>query len=150
MAPRLLARRRRTALTVSGVASAPETMTAAFPGRELLPSRIAIASDEALDCYLERLSAANSLATGQLMRLLTRPAERRAPTSAFLMAKPDPAITDRIAGLGGVRKPSVDNAPLMRYRKGFPVRLDDLDPRCTTSSGLSALQLAGTLQVCDP
>jgi hypothetical protein len=125
-------------------------MRAAFWAHGRLPSRVALASDEALDCCLEQLSAANGLATTQLMRLLTRPAVRLAPLWAFLMVKPDPAITDRIAGLGGIRKPSVDNAPLMRYRRGLPVRLDGLDPRCTTSSALSALRLAGTLRVCDP
>lgn len=104
-------------------------MTAAFRGRELLPSRIAIAADEALDCYLERLSAANGLATAQLMRLLTRPEERRAPSSAFLMVKPDPAITARIASLGGMPIPSLEGATLMRFRDGLPLRLDGLDPR---------------------
>ena len=104
-------------------------MTAAFWAHGPLPSRVAIASDEALDCYLERLAAANGLATTQLMRLLTRPGERRAPSSAFLMVKPDPAITDRIATLGGIRKPSLERATLMRFGDGLPLRLDGLDPR---------------------
>jgi hypothetical protein len=104
-------------------------MTAAFWAQRPLPSRVAIASDEALDCYLERLAAANGLATTQLMSLLTRPGERRAPSSAFLMVKPDPAITDRIAGLGGLRKRSLEHATLMRYGDGLPLRLDGLDPR---------------------
>lgn len=104
-------------------------MTAAFWARGQLPSRVAIATDEALDCYLERLAAANGLATTQLMRLLTRPGECPAPSSAFLMFKPDPAITDRIAGLGGLRKPSLEHATLMRYGDGLPLRLDGLDPR---------------------
>ena len=104
-------------------------MTAAFWTHGPLPSRVAIASGEALDCYLERLSAANSLATTQLMRLLTRPVERRAPSSAFLMIKPDPAITDRIARLGGLRIPSLERATLMRFGDGLPLRLDGLDPR---------------------
>jgi TniQ protein len=104
-------------------------MTAAFWTHGPLPSRVAIASDEALDCYLERLAAANGLATTQLMRLLTRPGERPAPSSAFLMFKPDPAITDRIAELGGMQKPSLEKATLMRYGDGLPLRLDGLDPR---------------------
>jgi hypothetical protein len=104
-------------------------MTAALRGRELLPSRIAIASDEALDCYLERLAVANDLPPTQMMRLLTRPEERRAPSSAFLMVKPDPAITDRIASLGGMPISSLERATLMRFGDGLPLRLDGLDPR---------------------
>jgi len=146
VAPRLPARRRRTASALRGVTCAPVTMKAAFSAHGPLPSRVAIASDEALDCNLEQLAAANDLATTRLIR----PGERLAPSSAFLMFKPDPAITDRIAGLRGIRKPLLDNATLMRYGKGLPVPLDGLDPRCTTSSGLSAWQLAGTLRVCDP
>jgi hypothetical protein len=103
-------------------------MTAAFWANGPLPSRVAIASDEALDCYLERLAAANGLSTTQLMRLLTRPGERPAPSSAFLMVKPDPAITERIAGLGGIRIPSIERATLMRFGDGLPLRLDGLDP----------------------
>jgi len=103
-------------------------MTAALRGRELLPSRIAIASDEALDCYLERLALANELPPPQMMRLLTRPEEGRAPSSAFLVVKPDPAITARIARLGGMRIPSLEGATLMRFGDGLPLRLDGLDP----------------------
>jgi hypothetical protein len=54
--PRSLARRRRTAPPLSGATRTPVAMTAAFWAHEPSPSRVAIASDEALDCYLERLS----------------------------------------------------------------------------------------------
>ena len=63
------------------------------------------------------------------MRLLTRPADRRAPSSAFLMVKPDPAITDRIARLGEMPIPSLEGATLMRFGGGSPLRLNGLDPR---------------------
>jgi hypothetical protein len=104
-------------------------MTGAFWGRGLLPSRVAIAADEALDCYLERLADANDLRPRQLMRLLTDPDGRLAPSSAFLIVKPDPAIIERIAALGGIGIPPLMRATLMRYDGGLPLRMEDFDPR---------------------
>lgn len=88
-----------------------------------------LASNEALDCYLERLAAANELPPPQMMRLLTRPEDGPALSSAFLMVKPEPSITTRIASLGGVRISSLESATLMRFGDGLPLRLDGLDPR---------------------
>jgi len=104
-------------------------MVAAYCRWGLLPSRIAIGSEEGLDSYLERLALVNNLRPTQLMRLLTAPAGCLAPSPAFLMVKPDPAIVERIAGLGGLGIASLAGATLMRYDAGLPLWLDGLDPR---------------------
>jgi hypothetical protein len=102
-------------------------MTGAVRGR--LPSRVVIDSEESLDSYLERLAFANDLLPTQLMRLLTTPDGRPSPSPAFLMVKPDPAIVERIARLGGIGVPSLMGATLMRYDGGLPLRLEGFDPR---------------------
>jgi len=95
----------------------------------MLPSRVAIRSDEALDCYLERMAAANGLATSQLMHLLTAPGACRPSSSTFMMFRPDPDLIDSIVRLGGVSSSALTNATLMRYDGGLPLQLADLDPR---------------------
>jgi hypothetical protein len=104
------------------------TMAAQSRTRGLLPSRVAITSDEALDCYLERLAAANGIGPAQLMRLLTEPGVDGTPSAAFMMSKPDPLLTNRIAELGGLSKPSLETATLMRYDNRRPLQLSGLEP----------------------
>ncbi|WP_448491511.1 TniQ family protein [Mycolicibacterium boenickei] len=96
---------------------------------EWLPARPSLADGEALDCYLERVAAANDLPPLGLLRLLTAPAGPHAPTTAFLMVKPDPLIVDKIVGLTGIDETSVQQATLLRFNDGLPLCLDRLDPR---------------------
>lgn len=103
-------------------------MAAQSQTRVLLPSRVAITSDEALDCYLERLAAANGMSPAQLIRLLTGPGTDGTPTVGFMMFRPDPLLINRIAELGGLSKPSLETATLMRFDNGRPLQLNDLEP----------------------
>ncbi|WP_145010548.1 TniQ family protein [Mycobacterium marseillense] len=104
-------------------------MTGSYWTRGRLPSRVALGSEEALDSYLERLAFANELRSTQLMRLLTAAEGCSAPSSNFLVVKPDLAIIERIAALGGLEVRSLVAATLMRYDDGIPLRLERLDPR---------------------
>lgn len=104
-------------------------MVATFRRFGLLPSRIDIADGDALDCYLERLAAANDLSTSTLHTHLTASAGTDAPTAAFLMFKADPAVIRRISQLGGITRATLDNATLARFGNGLPLVLDGLDPR---------------------
>lgn len=103
-------------------------MSAQSRNQRLLPCRVAINSDEALDCYLERLAAANGISTVQLMRLLTRPGVSGTPSAGFMMFKPDPLLISRIAEVGGLSKQSLEAATLMRYDDGRPLHLNGLEP----------------------
>lgn len=96
--------------------------------QRLLPCRVAINSDEALDCYLERLAAANGTSTVQLMRLLTRSGVSGTPSAGFMLFKPDPLLISRITDVGGLSKQSLETATLMRYDGGRPLHLNGLEP----------------------
>jgi hypothetical protein len=95
----------------------------------LLPARTRLRDHESLDSFLERLAAINDLLPPELLRLLTAPERSGAPSSAFLMVKPDPLIVERIVRLSGVDAEAVRRASLLRFGAGLPLRLDGLDPR---------------------
>jgi hypothetical protein len=97
-------------------------------GRRRLPSRPAIHPDEALDGYLERLTAANGLDPAQLLRMLTASAGATAPSMGFLMIKPVAEAVVRISELSGLPGQVVRAATLMRFGGGLPLRLEGFDP----------------------
>lgn len=94
-----------------------------------LPVRPALADREALDCFLERLAAANELTPSGLLRRLTASDVPEAPTAAFMMIKPDPLIVGRLVGLTGLDANAIERATLMRFGGGLPLHLDRLDSR---------------------
>jgi len=83
---------------------------------QVLPCRIKIAGDEALDSYLERLCTANGLRTSQLLNLLIGPVEDRA-TLAFFLTKPDPRVVQRIANISGLPAAVVSRTHDFRSRE---------------------------------
>jgi TniQ len=97
--------------------------------RELLPCRIAVADEEALDGFLERLATANDLLSSQMLRLLTTLPGPAKPTMAFLMFKPDPELVHAVARLSGLAEESIENATLARFGDGQPFHLKSFDPR---------------------
>ena len=105
---------------------APEALVVGMP--QLLPTRIAIAPDEALDSFLERLAAANDLRPAQLLRLLRTPGDGRSRL-AFFMVKPDPALLTAIASISGVANERLRGATLARFGDGLPLRFNGFDPR---------------------
>lgn len=97
-------------------------------GQHRLPSRPPIHPEEALDGYLERLSAANGLDPAQLLRMLTTPAGEEAPSLGFLMFKPAAETVARISTVSGLPEQSVLAATLTRFGGGLPLHLDGFDP----------------------
>ncbi|MDV3131366.1 TniQ family protein [Mycobacterium sp. 29Ha] len=95
----------------------------------LLPTRIALDSDESLASYVERLAFANDLRPSQLLRLLRAGETGGRPILAFFDIKPDPALLAAIADIGGIAEADLTHATLARFGGGLPYRLDDLDPR---------------------
>lgn len=71
----------------------------------------------------------NDLDAAQMLKVLTAPNYADTPSVAFLMIRPDPAMTSRIAQLGGVRPLLVENATLVRYSDGLPINLMGFDVR---------------------
>ena len=95
----------------------------------MLPARVRLGEHESLDGFLERLAALNDLLPPQLLRLLTAPEGSGAPSSAFLMFKPDPLMVARIVLLSGVNAEAVRRASLLRFGAGLPFRFEGFDPR---------------------
>lgn len=84
----------------------------------LLPTRIAIAPEEPLDSFLERLAAANDLQPAQILRLLRTPGAERSRL-AFFMVKPDPTLVTAIASVSGVAHEQLRAATLTRFGDGL-------------------------------
>lgn len=103
-------------------------MTAAFWAHRPLPSRVAIASDEALDSFLERLADANDLEPAHILRALRHGEGGRDATLAFFMTAPHIEVLTRIAHLSGIPIERLRNATLLRFDGGLPLYLDGLDP----------------------
>ncbi|MCV7001531.1 TniQ family protein [Mycolicibacterium alvei] len=94
----------------------------------LLPTRLELGNDEALDSYLERLAVGNGLDAAQMLRLITTPSDERSPSGAFMMIRPDPSMVNRISQLGGIAHGHIESATLIRYSDGLPIHLDGFDP----------------------
>lgn len=94
----------------------------------LLPTRVSLHADEALDSFLERLTQANDLDPQHIVRVLRRGEGERATTLAFFMTAPTYTVLTRIERLSGVPVEQLRNATLMRFDAGRPLYLDDLNP----------------------
>jgi hypothetical protein len=95
----------------------------------VLPARVTLADQEALDCFLERLAAANGLQPPTLVKLLSRPEDLEPAKTAFLMIKPDSRVVNRISELSGITTDAVVSATLSRFGDNLPYCLDGFDPR---------------------
>jgi hypothetical protein len=96
--------------------------------RDLLPSRVSLGGDEALDSFLERLAFANGLRSAEILRRLKTMSGPTAPTTAFMTFKPDPQLIERVQRLSGVAATALANATLERFDSGLPLFLERLDP----------------------
>ncbi|WP_133147269.1 TniQ family protein [Mycolicibacterium novocastrense] len=94
----------------------------------LLPTRVSLDVDEALDSFLERLTQANDLDPQHMVRVLRRGEGERATTLAFFMTAPTDTVLGRIERLSGIPGERLRNATLMRYDAGRPLYLAALDP----------------------
>ncbi|MBZ4521881.1 TniQ family protein [Mycobacterium avium] len=95
--------------------------------RELLPFRISLGHDEALDGFLERLAVANGVRSAEIIRRIKTTSGPSAPTTAFMMFKPDPRLIERLHRLSGVDTASLSKATLARFDGGFPLFLEGFD-----------------------
>ncbi|MDO3169590.1 TniQ family protein [Mycobacteroides abscessus subsp. abscessus] len=95
----------------------------------MLPTRIEIGAQEALDSFLERLAAANDLTPAELLRMLNAEGSREVPPTAFLMIRPHPRVARIIGQLAGTTAAAITNATLARFDHGRPLHLQGLDPR---------------------
>ncbi len=96
---------------------------------DMLPARVTIAGQEALDCFLERLADVNGMQPSILVKLLSRPEGFNTATTAFLMVKPDDCVVSRISELSGVDAHGVEAATLSRFGDNLPLQLEGFDPR---------------------
>ncbi|AEV73468.1 MULTISPECIES: TniQ family protein [Mycobacteriaceae] len=96
--------------------------------RELLPFRVSLGRGEALDGFLERLADANGLRSAEIIRRIKTMSGPSAPTTAFMMFKPDPQLIERVQRLSGITGTSLANATLRRFDLGLPLFLEGLDP----------------------
>lgn len=93
----------------------------------MLPARVAIADQEALDGFLERLAAVNDLQPSTLLTLFSRPGRWGLKTRATLMVKPDDTMVLRISDLSGIEPNSIRMATLSRFDGGLPLELEGFD-----------------------
>lgn len=96
--------------------------------RELLPFRVSLGADESLDGFLERLAGANGLRSAEILRCIRMVFGPSAPSTAFMMFKPDPQLIERVQRLSGIDATSLLNATLQRFDGGLPLFLEGLDP----------------------
>jgi hypothetical protein len=94
----------------------------------LLPSRVSLADDEALDSFIERLVYANDLRPAQVLPSIRGSLRTRGSTLAFFMTAPDQDVLLHIASLSGVGVEQLRTATLSRFDGGLPLRLDGLNP----------------------
>lgn len=99
----------------------------------MLPARIDLHDEEALDSFLERVATANDLTSAQLVRLLTAANNVEPPTLAFMTVRPAEELVQRIASLTGRGANQIHRATLMRFDGGRPLTLDGFDPRDRSS-----------------
>lgn len=95
----------------------------------LLPTRVSLDVDEALDSFLERLTQANDLDPQHIVRVLGRAEGERATTLAFFMTAPADTVLARVESLSGIPAERLRNATLMRFDAGRPLHLDALNPQ---------------------
>ena len=94
----------------------------------VLPTRVSLGADEALDSFLERLAQANDTEPRQVLQTLRRGEGGPSATLAFFMTAPSTAVLTRIAQLSAASVEELRNATLMRFDGGLPLYLDGLDP----------------------
>ena len=94
----------------------------------MLPSRVSLGDDEALDSFLERLAHANDLEPAHILRTLRHGEGGRDATLAFFMTAPHIEVLTRIEHLSGIPVERLRNATLLRFDGGLPLCLDGLDP----------------------
>lgn len=94
----------------------------------LLPTRVSLGEDEALDSFLERLTQANDLDPQHIVRVLRRGDGAPHATLAFFMTAPTNTVLARIEKLSGISAERLRNATLMRFDEGRPLYLDALNP----------------------
>jgi hypothetical protein len=94
----------------------------------MLPTRVTIAPDEALDGFLERLALANSLDAYQFTRMLRDSSVGHWPAPGFLMVKPGSSAVESISGISGIAPEKIRQATLLRFDHGLPLTLTGFDP----------------------
>ena len=92
----------------------------------VLPTRVALNDQEALDGFLERLAAANDVEPRRLLGLLSE--HGRPGATACLIVRPDSVVVSRISELSGISASSVRLATLARYDGDLPLCLNGFDP----------------------
>jgi hypothetical protein len=95
----------------------------------VLPTRVALSFDEALDGYLERLATANGLDAPRLLQLLCSVGRHKVPAPTFFMIKPSPVVLSAISEISSVTTARLRGATLARFDGGLPLRLNGFDPR---------------------
>lgn len=94
----------------------------------LLPTRVSLGHDEALDSFLERLTRANDLEPQHILAALRGGKGAPHTTLAFFMTAPTDTVLARIERLSGTPVERLRNATLTRFDAGRPLHLDALDP----------------------
>ncbi len=94
----------------------------------LLPTRVTLSEDEALDSFLERLTQANDLDPQYVVAALRCSESAARTTLAFFMTAPTNTVLARIERLSGIPVERLRNATLTRFDAGRPLYLDALDP----------------------
>lgn len=94
----------------------------------LLPTRVSLGEDEALDSFLERLTQANDLDPEHILAALRRGEGATHTTLAFFMTAPTNTVLARIERLSGIPAERLRTATLMRFDAGRPLYLDALNP----------------------
>lgn len=94
----------------------------------MLPARIALTDQEALDGFLERLAAINELPPPTLLNLASLIRDSNPIGATFLMIRPGNVTAQRLSDLSGIPSAALIDATLARYDGGLPLRLSGFDP----------------------
>jgi len=94
----------------------------------MLPTRVSLAPDEALDSFLERLALANDLNAYQFTKMLQNSCAGNWPAPGFLMVNPGEPAVESISGISGIAPEKIRRATLLRFDRGLPLTLTGFDP----------------------